>query len=144
MARIDPDGKNLEWFALDRDGHLGFFTSHGSRVVPEPVLESDGTQEWLLRKVAFLPRIGKGSRAWFVRGDLELWIRAAQRGFFGYRFEACGHGLSREGHYRRILKPVPPLRADSLEDDLWGQVARVTLSTVCFAESRFIEESLLR
>jgi hypothetical protein len=144
MARINPDGVNLEWVGVDRDGHLGFFTSQGSRLVPEPVLESDQTRDWLMRKVAFLPRIGKGSRAWFVGGDLEFGIRMAQRGFFAYRLEACRHGRAREGHYRRVAKPSRPLRVESLDDEVRRWIVQVTFGTVCFAWTRTLEEELLR
>ena len=144
MARINPDGVNLEWVAVDRDGHVGFFTSQGSRLVPEPVLESDQTRDWLLRKVAFLPRIGKGSRAWFVGGDLEYAIRMAQRGFFAYRLEACRHGPTREGHYRRVAKPSRPRGVESRENDVRRWIGQVTFGTVCFAGTRILEDALFR
>ena len=74
--RIDPDGINLGWFAVDRDGHLGFFKSQGSRVVPESVLASRETWEFLNKAIQSLPRIGKGSPPWYryVDGKLKHWI----------------------------------------------------------------------
>jgi hypothetical protein len=143
-TRIDPDGTGLEWFALDRDGHLGFFTSQGSRVVPERVLESEEEWERLRRKAATMPPVGKGSRAWFVSGNLDLWIRMAERGFFSFILESCNHRVSEEGHYRRVAKPSRPLLAQSLDEDLRRALARVSLNAICFAKTRILEGDLIR
>jgi hypothetical protein len=122
---------------------VGFFTSAGSRVIPEPVLQSKEIRESLRQKLHALPAIGKASRAWFVRGQLDDWIEMAKRGLFAFDFLSDDGSISDRGHYRRIAKPSRPLMVQTMPDETRAALARVTVPSLCFADSRSIEKGSL-
>ena len=62
--RIDPDGIDLDWYAVDRDGHLAHFTSGGSRLVPERVLASQEDLKKVDRILQDSPANGRALSAW--------------------------------------------------------------------------------
>ena len=141
--RLDPDGLDIGWFALDQDGHVGFFVSGGSRVVPEPVLASRKTWELLDQVIKALPRVGYGKLSLFVGRDRKDWTEMAARGLYAYDFKPYDNGSFKKGEYTRIAIPSKPLTVASLDGDIGKALQRVTMGTICFARKRVVKQDLL-
>jgi len=136
--RIKPEGMDLEWFAVDRDGHLGFFTSNGSRILPEPVLRSWDAWQWIRQTMKTLPRPGVGTLVVTREGNQEDWIEMAARGLFAYDFNPHDPAMDEEGDYQRIATPSQALIVDALDERIRRELAAVTMKTLCFAETEGI------
>jgi hypothetical protein len=143
MVELNAEGYDLGWFATDRDGHIGFFTSQGSEVVPASVLASKERWELLDRGIHKLPSIGKGSLRWFVTGNREDWIEMARRGLYAYDFSEHYPGKAARGHYKRISSPSRPVGISSLALDLQQALSFTVISTVCFARQRTINPGVV-
>jgi hypothetical protein len=141
--RIEPDGIDLGWFALDQDGHIGFFTSGGSRIVSELILASEETYDFLDDSLEKLPEIGRASRGWFgkvTRGD---WAKMMARGLFAYDFHSFDNNRFMEGEYRRVGIPTHPLKLDTLQKTVVDALRRVTWATTCFATAKVVPKDLI-
>jgi hypothetical protein len=141
--RINPDGIDLSWFAVDRDGHVGFFTSAGSRIVPEVVLKSRETWESLKKAIHSLPRTGKGSLRFSEGGNLKDWIEMAARGLFAYDFKSYDTAVFENGDYQIIATPSQPLVIASLGEAVGQALSVVTMKTICFAKENLVQKDLV-
>jgi len=141
--RIDPDGIDLGWFAVDRDGHVGFFTSAGSRIVPEAVLKSLETWTSLDKAIKSLPCVGKGSLRHSGGGNCSSWIEMAGRGLFAYDFKSYDTSVFENGDYQIIATPSRPLVLASLNEAVGLAVSMVTMKTICFAQANLVQKDLV-
>lgn len=142
--RIDPDGVDLGWFALDRDGHIGFFTSSGSRVVPETVLASRESLELLDKEIRKLPQLGKGSLRGSVSGNCKDWIEMAGRGLVAYDFKSHDTSVYEKGDYELIATPSQPSTIDSLDKEIGRALRALTMKTICFTQKKLIKQDLIQ
>ena len=141
--RINADGIDLGWFAVDKDGHVGFFTSAGSLIVPEAVLQSRETYESLSKAIKSLPPAGKGSVQHSGGGNRKDWIEMAARGLFAYDFKSYDTEVYKNGDYQIIALPSRPLVIASLSEAVGPALSAVTMKTVCFAHAKLIEKDLV-
>lgn len=126
-------GMDLEWFACDSLGYLGYFSLCMVSRVPVSVA-SDAAA---LEQVAdYFERLPKSSQAvpvvevdWESQDD---WIRAAERGFFAYDGSSGAPPL-----YRMLVAPERPMRISDLEPRIAEIIGR-TKATIDFSSHREI------
>jgi len=142
---------DFEWYALDRQGHVAFFTSGGLAPIPLPVFRS-----WPGYSAAngFFQALG-------ARGGYRLhaagaamprpadWVEMAERGLFAYDWcdpsgtvygGPYGNGAPSRP-YRLIASPADPLTVDALPAELreWLQPLRFEALEFAVAPELFVE-----
>jgi hypothetical protein len=142
--RIDPDGIDLGWFAVDQDGHVGFFTSGGSRVVPEAVLSSPEALDGVKKAIHDRPRSTLEILRWALSDTRKHWADMAARGLFAYDFHSHDTSYFEEGEYRQIARPYRPFIPDSRDPNLGRILSPFTMTTICFARENLIKKDLIK
>ena len=140
---VDPDGWDLDWFAVDRDGHLGHFSSFGSRVILPAALASKRERDRLFDGVMALPRRSRILRVTAGYLPSEDWGLMAERGLFSYDF-ISPEGMGWEvGTYGLVYAPKEPVLLSSLPPESQAPLERLRLPDLCFAVTSRIERSHL-
>ena len=97
-------GIEFDWFAVDRNGFVGLFSSAGNGPVPALVVthasEFDD-YDWGTR----LPPAGTCLDRPSRDGDFSFWIVAAERGMFGFDWQMW------DGPFERLTVPSHPVHA---------------------------------
>jgi hypothetical protein len=141
--KIDPDGIDLGWFAADGDGHLAFFTSGGSRVVPELVLKSKEALDRLEYLVSELPAIGDAIVSKNITGKLDDWVDMARRGLFGFDFSSFDDAVFENGEYILVAKPSQPLNLADVDSFLKDALQTLAYKTVCFSTLKVLSKAVI-
>jgi hypothetical protein len=95
---MDPDGLDLEGYAADRDGHLGHFTSCGSRVILPAVPSSRAAWKRLYDAMMALPPRGRARPVVRFEGTHDEAGEMAERGFFSHDFVSADTDCRERGH----------------------------------------------
>ncbi|MCI0459671.1 MAG: hypothetical protein L0Z62_22195 [Gemmataceae bacterium] len=126
------------WFAVDRDGHVGFFDTGENGILPEQSLGlswGSGGPENAQRRMntlAGLLRRVERPEEW---AEAELWFVAEEMGRFGlFVYEVNGYDIL-PGAYVRTQQPALPLHVDSLPPDLREALTRARFAGLCFADA---------
>jgi hypothetical protein len=98
---------DCEWFAMDSAGQIGFFTSAGTRFVPEYYWPLPNSLLDMAEKVRRMPIICGHE---FVAerqagGRYESWTDVADRGLYGYDYD-----LYEDTGYKLVTVPNRPVR----------------------------------
>ena len=141
---IDLDGTDLDWFAVDVDGHLAHFTSGGSRVVPAKVVASESDLERATVMLRALPMIGKAKICFRAPGIIDTWIDMAKRGLFSYDFISEDNNYFEKGHYRLIARPESPVRIESLDPLLQKALPSFRAPGLCFQKVDRVTQEMLK
>ncbi len=141
--RIDPDGIDLSWFAVDRDGHLAHFTSAGSRGVPAKVLASEPE----LNRISFflrdLPSAGDAKLCPPIEGKTDFWLDMAKKGIFSYDFISEDDAVFEKGHYRLVALPKSPILLESLDPLVQKAFNSFRAPEICFKKVDRVTKEIL-
>ena len=141
---------DLDWFALDAQGHVGHFTTGGCGALPRSAAVSREDLETVHRYVTALPEIGasllnphrlKGIRLHpFTKAEprdaLRAWGASAARGLYAYDYLEAQRRRPRP--YWVVARPELPLHADELPPGVRDIVGRTVLRGVAFAHDDVI------
>jgi hypothetical protein len=116
---------DFEWYAVDRKGQLAFLTSGGFGLVPMLVFRS---------KVAYYRAKGffdslpvRCGHVLFASGlhDWSSWIKAAERGLYGYDWSASAGQYVPGYPYKVMAAPKNPLTLLDLSADLQSWISLI-------------------
>jgi hypothetical protein len=114
-------GIEFDWFAVDRDGFVGLFSSAGNGPIPASVAahasEFDD-YDW----GTHLPPSGRCLDSPTRAGDFSFWVVAAERGMFGFDWQMW------DGPFERLTVPSHPVRATDLPPDMRRLASLAVLS----------------
>lgn len=143
--------RDWDWYACDREGHIGHFATAGLRGLPRSVKQdrdalervgrylSEERKEW--SECSFRAGVEADAGSWkdTVARDryLRSFIQAARRGMFSYNTEMR---RGSDAKYYLVAKPDKPLRTSDLPPDI-GAVLSKTLSPISFAVREYITEA---
>ncbi|MEZ4306428.1 MAG: hypothetical protein R3F14_00045 [Polyangiaceae bacterium] len=141
MKRSEDDvwGRELDWLAIDSEGHVAFFSTAGGGYPPEAFLEDteshDAAIDVLLvmppcTGVRFAPEMGPE--------DENTWRLAAERGLFAFDSDPNG------GPYVLRAAPIEPATSASLPGSVASVANRIYFPHLRFAELLTIGEDLLK
>lgn len=133
--RICP-GPDLEWFAVDRDGHVAGFTNAGFAVVPKAIFESFESFNRALDAVAVLPRTGKASWAVSKPPRYDTWNEWAQHGLFAFDWNHTASQQDLSLPYVLMCQPEVPIVASHLPPDVAQYLSRVVFQNISFQDAR--------
>jgi hypothetical protein len=151
MIRPDEEaGLDLDWYALDAQGHVAHFTTGGCGALPRGAAASRGDLETVREYFRFLPEIGAailnrdrltGIRLHPIdkaepREALRYWADSAARGLYAYDY--LEDRRRRPRPYWVVARPEVPLTADELPPQIRDIVARTTIRNVAFAHDDVI------
>lgn len=102
---------DCEWFAVDSIGQIGFFTSAGTRFVPEYYWPNPKLLLDLTEKVRRMPVICGHE---FIAekqagGRYESWTDVADKGLYGYDYD-----LYENSGYKLVTIPNRPIRIEDV------------------------------
>ena len=137
MLDVNLTGTEFDWFAADRDGHVAFFSSAGSGIVPRSVSSNPEAQLLLAKVVDELPRV---TRVEVQRGadEIDEWHALAARGLFVY--DNVIYPLT-PNDYRLLMAPGKPLMASDLPEEARQGLCR--LQDVAFASCALISPAMV-
>jgi hypothetical protein len=131
FTRDDYRGLDLDWFAVDRRGGIGIFTT-GYGAIPKAVFESEERYRQLWDFFSACP---ESSEARFVgEPSGELFLQEARRGLYSYW--QCGYSVF--DPYELIAYPVTPLMVDALPDAIRAVLRPFHCERLDFPVSRLI------
>lgn len=143
--KLYPDGTDCMWLALDRDGHVGAFTTGGSGPIPLGLLEAgqcplDGLEE----RIGELPHTST-ARLLVSQKRPDDFIDLAERGIFAYDWTDV-HRTARDEicAYELIAVPSNPIKIGQLPHDIAMLAESSKLQDVTFetATSLDVRKSL--
>lgn len=125
--------RDWDWYAVDQDGHIGHFTSAGTRTLPKSVKNDREATETIARYFfEQAPIIG----GWSVRAEAEMdcggWVKQgferyvrdfalmATKGLFSFNTDLI-HGD--EGRYYLVAIPERPLHINDLPPNIRALVS---------------------
>lgn len=128
---------DLDWFAIDRDGHIAHFTSGGWGAVPVFYLEKDyGELAAILNYFESLPIIGTAKLVEPLTCPPEYlteWNQIAVRGIYSYDF------IVYDGPYSCIATPDIPLNIDQISSHIQKLIKNVIFNNISFSEEKTID-----
>jgi hypothetical protein len=136
---------DFDWFAVDRDGCIGHFTTAGLRRLPESVRISRPRLERLREYFECCPSVGRS----ILTAGLEKergfggrplnwmsFLDMAARGLYSYDTEL----VHEFGLYYRAATPEKPIHLNDLPAEI-AEALSATALEICFRESERIEEA---
>lgn len=126
-------GSELDWLAVDIQGHIGLFSTGGQGLVPRSVIDESTAVEAAIARLNGLPLIGGAMEA-PENGDFSFWIEPARRGIYGYDW-----GPVAPGPYARLAVPSVPLGLDELSDSIIKAAALLVRLSIRFAATRYVD-----
>ena len=141
-------GIDVDWYAIDSVGHIGYFTSAGISAIPSSIVVISKKLPWLHERFIALP----------TTFSPEVVIDAALRhrtphpdmldGFVAYRKEIENMGkrgiYCYDAHpdgdlgYLRLVTPTRPLHLDALPENVRTCVYSVAPSDCTFSETQHL------
>ena len=145
---------DLDWFALDSQGHVGHFTTGGCGALPRSAAAGEDLEK-VRDYFRALPEIGasvlnrdrlSGIRLHPFdkaepRESVRYWADSAARGLFAYDY--LEDRRRRPRPYWVVARPEVPLVADELPPDVRAVVGRTVLRDVAFAHDDVIPMACL-
>ena len=107
--RVDPFGLDLDWFAIDAHGRLGYFTSGGSDCVPAMCLSGDFPTAAIRGYFLGLKASGGCVAVTGRDGDDGDWRTMAAIGLHSFDWN-----MDRNGPYELIYRPGRALVASEI------------------------------
>jgi hypothetical protein len=130
ISRQETQGKEFDWFAIDRAGELATCSSAGWGEIPTFVLQqctvADSPIMHIDRLIAIMPEIGGHIVEGHGPGTCREWPLLGNRGLYVYDW---AHGSET---YERIIVPTVPVRAESLCSGVLALLRAVTVSQFTF------------
>ena len=114
----DLIGREFDWFAVDRDGNVGLFSSAGQGFIPVSVLSNFKEHDVISNSI--------DTPNW---GSLQIWSDYSEMGLYVYDWKHNG------GPYNRVRNP-----AKEIEKDLRDALDSLVCLNLVFANSPEIEE----
>lgn len=112
-------GVDFDWFALDRRGHLGVFTTARQGPVPMTFWEHYENYQRLRQWVTELPALAPAVQVFAGEGNYRDWSEYSLKGLFAFDYQDELRGGKADG-YDLIAYPLAPLRT---RDEAVAQVA---------------------
>jgi hypothetical protein len=117
---------DFEWYAVDRKGQLAFLTSAGFGPVPMQVFRS---KEAYCRAADYFRSLpDRGGHVLLASGPYNWasWIKAAERGLYGYDWNAPAGQYVPGYPYKAMASPENPLALPDLPADIqvWVSLIR--------------------
>jgi hypothetical protein len=133
---MHPDaGRELDWLAIDVDGHIGLFSTGGQGPVPVVVVANMDDVEAAVERLPQLPIIGEVAES-PTNGNYEFWADPSRRGLFGYDW-----GPVPMGPYARLTIPSRPIAINEVQDSLVKATAALVQLPVRFSQAAAIDVS---
>ena len=131
MKREDLCGLEFDWFAVDRDDHIGVFSTAGYGEIPVAVLDGhiapqDVNCETNLVKT--MPVAGGWSPEGRGPGRCQEWKDLAARGVYVFDWRHWA------GPYERIILPGTPVRLAAVPRESQDAFRLVGMRDLCFGE----------
>ncbi len=133
FAAHPTPGLELDWLAVDHQGHVGLFLSGGYGPVPREVIDHLHEVEVAVGRVGMLPVVGACAVSPQGDGDFSDLIEPARRGFFGFDW-----GPVRNPPYARLTVPATPMLIDDIHDPHVRAAAALVALPVNFEETTSI------
>jgi hypothetical protein len=105
----------FDWFAIDKNGHVGVFSSLNQAPIPNAVLQTLEVYQKQAEAIALLPKTGKAKL--FFGGNLNDWKRYAENGLFAYDYRDA-HRSNKLNHYDLVAIPSKPISVQCLPVDI--------------------------
>jgi hypothetical protein len=128
-----PDGTDCLWLALDRDGHVGAFTTGGSGPIPLGLLQGGQCPlDGLEARIVELPHTST-ARLLVSMPRPDDFVDLAERGIFAYDWTDV-HRTARDeiGAYELIAVPSDPIKVGQLPQGIALLAASSKLQDVTF------------
>jgi hypothetical protein len=132
---------DLDWFAVDRDGHVGHFSSFGSGCIPRTIAQDvegyAAVLEYFERAMALTVPVPAETEE--ATGNIAPWLEMAAKGLYSYDTARPG---AKEHPYHLVARPTEALRVSDLPLAISVVLRRTTLATR-FALAAVIPEALI-
>jgi hypothetical protein len=145
ISDIDQETQDLEWFAIDACGSIGFFTTGGVGVLPATVAVSANDQQvvadffWNTLIPSASANLSDGTQVLqdqiqndSTLGQFRDWLQMAARGLYGFDYQPAR--VRPTPTYNRVTVPTTPLRVELLPHHVQEILARTVLSEALFAQ----------
>jgi hypothetical protein len=143
--------RDWDWYACDKEGNIGHFTTAGLRSLPRSVRQNqkalerierylcEERKEWSDCSIRARAEIDAGGWKGSVARDryLRSFVQAARRGMFSYNTEMR---RGPDAKYYLVAKPDKPLRMSDLPADI-GDILSKTHASISFVTREYIIES---
>lgn len=145
--KMSPESYDLDWFALDKTGHLGYFASGGLGAVPRSVADDiDSTfvvldyvkkhfaevQECNVNAEALAKTKLGGRDQSSVAAFYRDFVSMAKRGLYAFNAHLWPEGRT---PYYRVATPINPRSVTEVPSDIAEILKRTTLARIVFAEA---------
>lgn len=121
-------GVELDWLAVDLNGHVGLFSTGGQGPVPRLVVVHLAQVEAAVRRLTELPILGPCAESPSGGGTFEFWIEPCRRGLFGFDW-----GPVPVGPYARFTVPSRAVQIGEIEDPRVREAAELVRLPTTFA-----------
>jgi hypothetical protein len=124
----------FDWFALDREGYVGHFSSGGGHILPQ-IVRSYLSEQLTLDK--YFMELSLSKSAQLVRTDenREDWLKMAQRGLYSFDFNHWN------GPYILIAKPDKPISKSDLPTEIAKTLELFQFEKIDFEHKDSIESN---
>ncbi len=123
-------GREFDWFATDRLGHIALCSTAGFGEIPLRVIKQSTPEnspiDYLDQLVADLGVIGQYKVCDPGPCQCTQWRDLASRGFFVYDWKHWS------GPFQRILIPDTPINSHTIPEALWTALRAVSFPTLSF------------
>jgi hypothetical protein len=121
-------GAEFDWLAVDREGHVGHFSTAGYGPAPLALTEHGKSQRAAFEYIKSLPKKRPVVPLKFAGGgDLSDWQDMAKRGIFSFDHQDW------QGPYQQMAQPLrEPLRIDGLPEHVRAEIEVIRLEDVSF------------
>lgn len=131
----DLRGFEFDWLAVDKDGHLGFFSTAGAGFYPVILAEDITTYEACIEDILSIPKCTEVSFSPGLSPGLQNdWRDFAARGFYAYDCDPCG------GPYLKVAAPVSPVLISEVPEPMRSMIEKVRFKSACFNDLNIIKE----
>lgn len=135
--KMDLRGIEYDWLAVDKDGHLGFFSTAGSGFYP--VLFAKNLEIYQ-EMIGFILTLSECTDTLFAphlsKGVSNDWRDFAARGFYAFDGDPSG------GPYRKVAAPVSPiLVSDILLESIRSSIEKIKFELICFQDLSVIKKN---
>ena len=107
------DAVEFDWYAQDRLGNVGAFSSYGRGAIPHVAKSCRDSYNELYDVVEALPETTEGILVYNGAGRYDDWLTYARQGLFGYDYQDA-HRKHPLGQYDLLTRPMAPIHIDSL------------------------------